>query len=913
MRFSSPAKKRFGRSARPVTSLVLIACMFGIAADPLSAQDKVNFEDHIKPIFRAKCLSCHNTNKKTADLDLSNYTAMMQGGGSGASIEIGDPDSSYLFMLINHDSEPYMPPNSDRIPDGMIATVRKWIEQGAPETASSKVMLPKKQNVSLNVDVSAGARPEGPPPMPDVLGLEPVVHTSATTAVSAIATSPWAKLVAVAGQKQVVLYHSETLQPLGVLPFPEGQARVLKFSRTGGLLLAGGGHGASKGLAVVWNVKTGERVIEAGDELDEVLAADISADQSLVAVGGPGKIVRVYSTATGELAYEITKHTDWIYSLEFSPDSILLATSDRSGGLHVWESYTGRNYLTLNGHKGAVNVVSWRIDSNVLASASADASVKLWELENGKNIKSWNAHGGGTLSMEFCRDGRLVTSGRDKVAKIWDQNGKQLRAFEAFSDLAVQVSHCDETDRVIAGDWTGEVRVWNAADGKRIGNLTTNPPQLQVRLDQAKAQQTAVAQKLAAAQKKLAEVTAQKTAHQQKIDAAAKTVEGAKKVHADRVSAQKQQEAALVALNKKKDGLQQRLTVLQQAVPELEAAAKQATEAAGLMSQDPELKKVSDELTAKVNERKAEQSTTAENLKTATTEITAATTQLAATKKQVAQDLKAIEAQQKNLVALTQAMKPIDEQLAAAQGALQGVTNEANAANSLVARWTEYIHLQNELSAMAAKREQKNQVQLASLEAKALVDEKQAEINAAQQKMTATNNQLAAVKKQIGELEAALAAAQQKMTTSQQTLAQLQKVIPLLQGAAQQSKAALGMLPEDADIKSSVTAVETTLAARQKRLAELTTQVDVLQKEMATTKQTMETSKATMVVAEKELATVRTAVEGLSKEIAPLKSAAEAANAKLTAAEAELKQAADVVEARREKLRPQVSLTQAAL
>ena len=416
---------------------VIFSC--GLSASAL-AQDKVNYEDHIKPIFRAKCLNCHNTNKKTADLDLSNYTAMMQGGGSGAAIEPGEPDSSYLYNLMSHDSEPYMPPNSDRVPDEMLATVKKWIELGAPETSSSKVKLPKKTNVNMSVDVAAGARPEGPPPLPDVLSLEPVVYTAATTAVSAIATSPWAKLVAVAGQKQVVLYSSETLQPLGVLPFPEGQAKVLKFSRNGALLLAGGGHGAAKGLAVVWNIKTGNRIMQVGDELDEVLAADISADQSLVALGGPGKVVRVYSTATGELAYEIAKHTDWIYSLEFSPDSILLATADRAGGLHVWESFTGREYLTLPGHKGSVNAVSWRIDSNVLASASKDASVKLWELENGKNIKSWTAHGGGTASMEFCRDGRVVTCGRDKVTKIWDQNGKQLRAFEAFGDLALRVS-----------------------------------------------------------------------------------------------------------------------------------------------------------------------------------------------------------------------------------------------------------------------------------------------------------------------------------------------------------------------------------------------------------------------------------------------------------------------------------------
>ena len=77
--------------------------------------------------------------------------------------------------------------------------------------------------------------------MPESIWRVPVVASSRAAAASAIAVSPWAPLVAVGGQKQVVLYSSETLQPLGVLPFPEGQPRVLKFSRNGALLLAGGG------------------------------------------------------------------------------------------------------------------------------------------------------------------------------------------------------------------------------------------------------------------------------------------------------------------------------------------------------------------------------------------------------------------------------------------------------------------------------------------------------------------------------------------------------------------------------------------------------------------------------------------------------------------------------------------------
>ena len=95
-----------------------------------------------------------------------------------------------------------------------------------------------------------------------------------------------------------------------------------------------------------------------------------------------------------------------------------------------------------------VTGLDWRLDSNVLASSSEDASVKLWDMFTGNQIKSWNAHGGGTTSVRFAKDGRLVTTGRDRVAKLWAQDGKELKKFGGFADLALQaaVGH-DDADR----------------------------------------------------------------------------------------------------------------------------------------------------------------------------------------------------------------------------------------------------------------------------------------------------------------------------------------------------------------------------------------------------------------------------------------------------------------------------------
>lgn len=477
----------------PTRLLATLACLAATAAAPglVAADDekaaKVTFADHVAPIFRGRCNTCHNADKQKGGLNLETYGSAMQGGSSGKVVEPGDPDSSTLFLLVTHAEEPAMPPNAPKLPDAELATLRRWIEGGALETAGSVAATAARPKFEFKLDPDALGKPVGPPAMPEGLSTEPEVVGPRAPAIVALAASPWAPLVAVGGHKQVLLYRTIDNHLAGVLPFPEGTVSSLKFSRSGALLLAGGGRGGQSGLAVAWDVKTGKRVFEVGKEkeYDVVLAADISPDHGQVALGGPGKVVRVYGTADGELQYELKKHTEWITAVEFSPDGVLLATGDRNNGLLVWEAQTGREFHDLRGHGAMITDVSWRLDSNVLASCSEDGTVKLWEMENGGAIKSWGAHGGGTASVRFAKDGRLATAGRDRVARLWDQNGAKQRDFEAFGDLALRAVFTHDDAKVVAGDWSGEVRVLDAADGRRLASLSANPAPVARRLELA--------------------------------------------------------------------------------------------------------------------------------------------------------------------------------------------------------------------------------------------------------------------------------------------------------------------------------------------------------------------------------------------------------------------------------------------
>jgi hypothetical protein len=688
---------------------------------------KVTFEDHIKPIFRNHCAKCHNPEDKNSDLDVMTFSALIAGGASGQVVSGGDPDASRLFKLVAQTEEPKMPPDGGKIPDAEIELLKAWIAGGLLEKSDSKAMLSARPKVNIALAGAAVDKPTGPVAMPTDLLLEPVLHLDRGFASSSIASSPWAPVVAVAAPKQVFLFHADTNELLGVLPFPEGFPQVLKFSRSGSLLLVAGGRGGQSGMVALFDVATGERVITVGEEFDAVLAADISSDQQQIALGGPGKLVRIYSTKTGEIIHTIKKHTDWVTTLEFSPDAVLLASGDRSGGLHVWESYSGQLFYTLTGHKGAITDVSWRSDSNVVASGSEDTTVWLWEMFNGTAVKSWGADSG-VLSLDFTKDGRIVTAGRDKVVKLWDGNGGAIRSYEAFADILTSVSFTHDASRIIAGDWTGDIRVFKTDDGARLAQLSMVQPSIAARLDEltqripalsqsaeqltavwrsaeealrtAQAAADASKQSLAEAQGKYQSAESVRNETMQKI-ATATTAQGAltADLEAKRSAAQAKgtslqaEQAARDAIQAKLSASEQAVAVEAKLVEQLSATAAIARQSAQNGSVDP----AKIEETAKVIEQavemakgalaasQAEQSVRAAEL----AQKNQALEQLAAEAKGAADAVplaeKALADQSAQLQTLQAALPEIDKEWAAAKGVVDNLSGPAQSAEQALA------------------------------------------------------------------------------------------------------------------------------------------------------------------------------------------------------------------------------------
>lgn len=440
-----------------------------------SDEKHLNFVDDIFPIIEARCLKCHRDDKQEGGLRLTTFANAMSGGSSGeVLLASGNPDGSRLFQMVLQEIDPIMPPRGKPLEDDQLDIIQKWIESGMRERSDSKVKVAKVEKNDHPVFVAAEIG-DGPPPMP-----EGTLATFSSEAIRpstarALAVSPTASLMALGGDKQILLYNLDTYVLLGVLPFDEGEIYTMTFSLNGEMLFAGGGTEGDSAAAVLYDVRSGTRVGTYGRGYDTILAGDISPDHRMLAIGGPDRKVRVYDTQSGELFYELKAHTDWLYAIKFSPDGELLSSADRAGGVFFWQAANGRAVEAMKGHNKAVNDMDYTYDSNLMATAGNEGEIIIWDTWKYKQVRKINAHKGRVLSLDYRQDGQLVSSGEDGLTKRWGTDGKEIKAYAKMADWTYQTRFAKSGSVVLSTDWTGNLVAWDVEKGEQVATLSTRP------------------------------------------------------------------------------------------------------------------------------------------------------------------------------------------------------------------------------------------------------------------------------------------------------------------------------------------------------------------------------------------------------------------------------------------------------
>jgi WD40 repeat protein len=124
--------------------------------------------------------------------------------------------------------------------------------------------------------------------------------------------------------------------------------------------------------------------------------------------------------------------------------------------------------LTLNGHQGAINSISVSADASRIITSGADRVAKLWDSESGRELKTYSGHQDNVVSAVFNADGkRVVTGSWDHTAKVWDtESGREIVTLKGHDDKVNSVAVNADGTQVATASADHTAKLWDVATGK---------------------------------------------------------------------------------------------------------------------------------------------------------------------------------------------------------------------------------------------------------------------------------------------------------------------------------------------------------------------------------------------------------------------------------------------------------------
>jgi len=89
-----------------------------------------SFSGQVFPIFEAKCVVCHSSNRALGGWDATSYDSVMSSGENAPVVIPGDVENSLLAQYLLGSNGKFMPPLG-ALPDESVQAILDWIEAGA--------------------------------------------------------------------------------------------------------------------------------------------------------------------------------------------------------------------------------------------------------------------------------------------------------------------------------------------------------------------------------------------------------------------------------------------------------------------------------------------------------------------------------------------------------------------------------------------------------------------------------------------------------------------------------------------------------------------------------------------------------------------------------------------------------------
>ena len=180
---------------------------------PAAAAPEDHLRRHVRPILREHCYTCHNQDTAKSDLAMDSYAKLMAGGSSGEVVIAGRSGRlAFVGAGLATRKCPTCRRSRTSSPTPSWRSIRSGSRAGRWRTPARKRGDQEKAVVRVGDQRRRRASRAGPPPCREHLWRAAGRLHAASGAVTALAASPWAPLVAIAGQKRSLLYNTDTLE-----------------------------------------------------------------------------------------------------------------------------------------------------------------------------------------------------------------------------------------------------------------------------------------------------------------------------------------------------------------------------------------------------------------------------------------------------------------------------------------------------------------------------------------------------------------------------------------------------------------------------------------------------------------------------------------------------------------------------
>ncbi|MSU83860.1 MAG: hypothetical protein EXS21_01930 [Pedosphaera sp.] len=422
----------------------LIACLLPICTTSAASRNWL-YERDIAPILRTYCAGCHNDADREGEFSVETFASLNKGGDKGVTLKPGDPENSLLVKLIEARGKPSMPPKDEpRVPAAELALLRQWIADGAPGPQRDESLL--KNLVVPEVAVGRGvARPW-----------------------TAVEYSPDGKILALGTAGRVEFRNASGRRIQRVIDGIPGKVNALHFSADGATLVVAAGITGIDGVAELYSVATGQKLVRFEGHRDAVQDAELSPDGRWLATAGYDRSIRLWKVADHSLVWSNSVHNGAVFDLAFDPSGTVLASASADQTVKLWRVRDGLRLDTLNQPQGDLNRVLFTPDGQHLLAVGADRRIHQWRFVSREApalnpvVTARFAHEAGIVSMVLSRDGRhLVTGAIDRSLKQWRlPELQEVASWTGQPDVAAALAMDRSEDRVLVARMDGSVKAF---------------------------------------------------------------------------------------------------------------------------------------------------------------------------------------------------------------------------------------------------------------------------------------------------------------------------------------------------------------------------------------------------------------------------------------------------------------------